>query len=59
MSEATLDAALEPLRTKEEAYEKAYTAAEAQISLAESAVAQAQRYVQGRRGAIDLELRST
>lgn len=59
MSEATLDAALEPLRTKEEAYEKARTAAETQISLAESAVAQAQRYVQGRRGAIDLELRST
>ena len=59
MAEATLDAALEPLRTKEEAYEKARTAAEAQISLAESAVAQAQRYVQGRRGAIDLELRST
>jgi len=59
MSEATLDAALEPLRTKEEAYEKARTAAEAQISLAESAVSQAQRYVQGRRGAIDLELRST
>ena len=59
MSEATLDAALEPLRTKEEAYEKARTAAEAQISLAESAVTQAQRYVQGRRGAIDLELRST
>ena len=59
MSEATLDAALEPLRTKEEAYEKARTAAEAQISLAETAVSQAQRYVQGRRGAIDLELRST
>ena len=59
MSEATLDAALEPLRTKEEAYEKARTAAEAQISLAESAVSQAERYVQGRRGAIDLELRST
>lgn len=59
MSEATLDAALEPLRTKEEAYEKARAAAEAQISLAESAVTQAQRYVQGRRGAIDLELRST
>ncbi|MBS4874371.1 MAG: TPM domain-containing protein, partial [Actinomyces sp.] len=38
MSEATLDAALEPLRTQEEAYEKARTAAEAQISLAESAV---------------------
>ena len=59
MSEATLDAALEPLRTKEEAYEKARAAAEAQVSLAESAVSQAQRYVQGRRGAIDLELRST
>ena len=59
MSEATMDAALEPLRTKEEAYEKARAAAEAQISLAESAVSQAQRYVQGRRGAIDLELRST
>lgn len=59
MSEATLDAALEPLRTKEEAHEKARAAAEAQISLAESAVSQAQRYVQGRRGAIDLELRST
>ena len=59
MSEATLDTALEPLRTKEEAYEKARTAAEAQISLADSAVSQAERYVQGRRGAIDLELRST
>ena len=59
MSEATLDAALEPLRTKEEAYEKARTAAETQISLAESAVSQAERYVQGRRGAIDLDLRST
>ena len=59
MSEATLDAALEPLRTKEEAYEKARKAAEAQISLADSAVSQAERYVQGRRGAIDLELRST
>ena len=59
MAEATLDAALEPLRTKEEAYEKARTAAETQISLAESAVSQAERYVQGRRGAIDLELRST
>lgn len=59
MSEATLNAALEPLRTKEEAYEKARTAAEAQISLAESAVSQAERYVQGRRGAIDLDLRST
>ena len=59
MYEATLDAALEPLRTKEEAYEKARTAAEAQISLADSAVSQAERYVQGRRGAIDLELRST
>ena len=59
MAEATLDAALEPLRTKEEAYEKARTAAEAQISLADSAVSQAERYVQGRRGAIDLELRST
>ena len=59
MSEATLDAALEPLRTKEEAYEKARTAAEAQISLAESAVSQAERYVHGRRGAIDLDLRST
>ena len=59
MSEATLDAALEPLRTKEEASEKARKAAEAQISLADSAVSQAERYVQGRRGAIDLELRST
>ena len=59
MSEATLDAALEPLRTKEEAYEKARTAAEAQISLADSAVSQAERYVQGRRGAIDLNVRST
>ena len=59
MAEATLDAALEPLRTKEEAYQKAYAAAEAQISLADSAVAQAQRYVQGRRGAIDLNVRST
>ena len=41
------------------AEKKARKAAEAQISLADSAVSQAERYVQGRRGAIDLELRST
>lgn len=57
-AEATLDATLAPLRTEEEAYERAHAAAQTQISLAESAVDHAQRYVQGRRGAIDLPVRS-
>ena len=58
-AEATLDAALAPLRTSQEAHDKAFSAATSQIALAESAVGQAQRYVQGRRGAIDLQVRST
>ena len=58
-AEATLDAALAPLRSEEETYNRARSSAQAQLSLAESAVAQAERYVQGRRGAIDLQVRST
>ena len=58
-AEATLDAALAPLRTSQEAHDKAFSAATSQIALAESAVGQAQRYVQGRRGAIDLQVRGT
>lgn len=58
-AEATIDAALAPLRTNQEARDKAYSAAKSQIALAESAVGQAQRYVQGRRGAIDLQVRGT
>ena len=58
-AEATLDAALAPLRTNQEARDKAFAAAKSQIALAESAVGQAQRYVQGRRGAIDLQVRGT
>ena len=58
-AEATIDAALAPLRTSQEARDKAFSAAKSQIALAESAVGQAQRYVQGRRGAIDLQVRGT
>ena len=58
-AEATIDAALAPLRTNQEARDKAFSAAKSQIALAESAVGQAQRYVQGRRGAIDLQVRGT
>lgn len=57
-AEATLDAALAPSRSEQEAHDRAYATAQAQVSLADSLVAQAQRYVQGRRGAIDLQVRS-
>ena len=58
-SEANIDAALAPLRSQRENAEKARTNAQAQISLAETAFERAERYVQGRRGAIDLSVRST
>lgn len=58
-SEADIDAALAPLRSQRENAEKARTNAQAQISLAETAFERAERYVQGRRGAIDLSVRST
>ena len=57
-SEANIDAALAPLRSQRENAEKARTNAQAQISLAETAFERAERYVQGRRGAIDLSVRS-
>ena len=58
-SEANIDAALAPLRSQHENAEKARANAQAQISLAETAFERAERYVQGRRGAIDLSVRST
>ena len=58
-SEADIDAALAPLRSQRENAEKARANAQAQISLAETAFERAERYVQGRRGAIDLSVRST
>ena len=58
-SEAMLDSALAPLRTQRENNQKARASAQSQISLAETAIERAQRYVQGRRGAMDLSVRST
>ena len=58
-AEANIDAALAPLRSQRENAEKARANAQAQISLAETAFERAERYVQGRRGAIDLSVRST
>lgn len=58
-SEANIDAALAPLRSQRENAEKARANAQAQISLAETAFERAECYVQGRRGAIDLSVRST
>ena len=58
-SEANIDAALAPLRSQHENTEKARANAQAQISLAKTAFERAERYVQGRRGAIDLSVRST
>ena len=58
-SDANIDAALAPLRSQRENAEKARANAQAQISLAETAFERAERYVQGRRGAIDLSVRST
>ena len=58
-SEANIDAALAPLRSQRENAEKARANAQAQISLAETAFERAERYVQGRRGAIALSVRST
>ena len=58
-TEANIDAALAPLRSQRENAEKARANAQAQISLAETAFERAERYVQGRRGAIDLSVRST
>ncbi len=58
-SEANIDAALAPLRSQRENAEKARANAQAQISLAETAFERAERYVQGRRGTIDLSVRST
>lgn len=57
-AEATLDAALEPLRSEEEAEKRRRTSASERIAEAEALLEQADRYVQGRRGAIDLGTRS-
>lgn len=57
-AEATLDAALEPLRSAEEALERKNGAASDRIAEAEALVEQADRHVQGRRGAVDLDTRS-
>ena len=57
-AEATLDAALEPLRSAEEALERKNGAATDRIAEAEALVEQADRHIQGRRGAVDLDTRS-
>ena len=57
-AEATLDAALEPLRSEEDAEKRRRTSASQRIAEAETLLEQADRYVQGRRGAIDLDTRS-
>lgn len=57
-AEATLDAALEPLRSEEDAEKRRRTSASERIAEAETLLEQADRYVQGRRGAIDLDTRS-
>lgn len=58
-AETTIDAALAPLRSKRDNDQRALATARSQVSLAESAVLRAQRYIQGRRGAMDLTVRST
>lgn len=58
-AEGNLDAALAPLRTQRDNDERARSTARSQMALAESALTRAQRYVQGRRGAMDLAVRST
>lgn len=58
-AETTIDAALAPLRSKRDNDQRAQATARSQVSLAESAVLRAQRYIQGRRGAMDLTVRST
>lgn len=58
-AESNIDAALAPLRSKRDNDERALSAARSQVSLAESAVVRAQRYVQGRRGAMNMNVRST
>ena len=58
-AESNIDAALAPLRSKRDNDERALSAARSQVSLAESAVMRAQRYVQGRRGAMNMNVRST
>ncbi|WP_022867467.1 TPM domain-containing protein [Schaalia vaccimaxillae] len=57
-AEAALDAALEPLRSADEARAKQAVRAQAQIRDATDALIRAQSFVQGRRGAIGLSTRS-
>lgn len=59
LAESQLDAALEPLRSQADARERKVEAARNAVSDAQAQYARANSYIQGRRGVIPLDVRST
>lgn len=59
LAESQLDAALEPLRSQADARERKVQAARNAVSDAQAQYARANSYIQGRRGVIPLDIRST
>lgn len=59
LAESQLDAALEPLRSQADARERKVQAARNAVSDAQAQYARADSYIQGRRGVIPLDVRST
>lgn len=59
LAESQLDAALEPLRSQADARERRVQAARNAVSDAQAQYARANSYIQGRRGVIPLDVRST
>ena len=59
LAESQLDAALEPLRSQADARERKVQAARNAVSDAQAQYARANSYIQGRRGVIPLDVRST
>ena len=59
LAESQLDAALEPLRSQADARERKVQAARNAVSGAQAQYARANSYIQGRRGVIPLDVRST
>lgn len=59
LAESQLDAALEPLRSQADARERRVQAARNAVSDAQAQYARADSYIQGRRGVIPLDVRST
>lgn len=59
LAESQLDAALEPLRSQAEARERKVEVARNAVSDAQAQYARANSYIQGRRGVIPLDVRST